>query len=283
MNVEDVLTKHKILFIPSGRDFLIRCLNPNHEDTNPSLRVDKITGIFHCFSCGIKGNIFSRFGEDRSKLEIKRQKLKQKIERIGLERVGLQIPEDAIFWEEDYRGISAATLQKFRAFTYEADFPNRIVFPIKDITGKISNFCARSFDTFAKPKYKFYPPNMSSPLFPMMNKPKFGTIILVEGIFDMLNLYDKGITWVMTPFGTQTVTEEKLDLLRLLGVTDLHIMFDGDDPGQKAAKVAEEAADSKGFLVRNIDLREYFDEGADPGSLTVNQIRKLKQKEWPEY
>jgi DNA primase len=116
----------------------------------------------------------------------------------------------------------------------------------------------------------------------MTNKPKFSTIVLVEGIFDMLKLYDNGITFVMTAFGTQTMNEDKLGLLRMLGVHELHVLFDGDEAGQAAAEKIIPLADGMGFNTKNIVLTNYFDEGADPGSLTKEQIRKLKTREWPE-
>ena len=54
----DLLTEKGIDFKVQGNDAVIKCLNPEHDDTNPSMRVDKITGVFHCFSCGFKGNKF---------------------------------------------------------------------------------------------------------------------------------------------------------------------------------------------------------------------------------
>lgn len=284
MNVIDVLTKYKVHFIPSGNDYLIKCLNPNHEDSNPSMRVDKVTGIFHCFACGHKGNLFTNYGIEQSKLDILRNKIKKKVEQVTMERVGLQMPEDAVYWDTRYRNIEAETYKRFKAFTYEDQFPNRLVFPLFDITGKITNFCSRSFDAFEKKqRYKFYPPGASTPLFPMTVKPVYSTIVIVEGIFDMLNMYDKGVKYCVTAFGTQTVDEEKLSLLRMMGVSEIHLMFDGDTPGQDAAQKLIPFMESKGFLVKNIDLRQYFGEGTDPGGLTSEQVNKLRMKEWPEY
>ena len=54
MTVEELLQEKRLDFKVSGRDYLVKCLNPEHEDTNPSMRIDNITGIFHCFSCGIQ-------------------------------------------------------------------------------------------------------------------------------------------------------------------------------------------------------------------------------------
>jgi DNA primase len=277
MNVEEVLNKQKLPFKPSGNDFLIKCLNPDHDDSNPSMRVDRVTGIFHCFSCGFKGNIFSRYGLTQSYLDKIRKNLQNKIEKIKLEQVGLQIPERAVFFDEDYRNIAASTYLKFKAFRYEDEFPNRLVFPILDITNKIVAFTARSFDDFTKPKYKVHPPKATIPLYPLLAKPKQGSIILVEGIFDLLNLYDKDVTNVMCCFGTQTLNEEKLGLLRLLGIHNIDIFFDGDEPGQNAAEKVKALAESMGFEVRNIVY-----DGFDPGSLSVQQIERLKRTKWQE-
>ena len=59
MTVEELLVEEKIQFKVSPADFVVKCLNPEHDDTNPSMRIDKITGVYNCFSCGFKGNIFN--------------------------------------------------------------------------------------------------------------------------------------------------------------------------------------------------------------------------------
>ena len=51
MIAEDLLKEKGIPYQLSGKDVKIICLNPEHDDTNPSLRVDRITGVMHCFSC----------------------------------------------------------------------------------------------------------------------------------------------------------------------------------------------------------------------------------------
>ena len=76
MRVDDLLTEKNIDFKVTGRDYVVKCLNPEHDDKNPSMRIDQVTGIFHCFSCGFRGNVFNHFGAVANFLEIKRQKLK---------------------------------------------------------------------------------------------------------------------------------------------------------------------------------------------------------------
>ena len=74
MNVEELIQKKKLVYRQQGADFVVHCLNPEHDDSNPSMRIDRITGIFHCFSCGFKGNVFKYFDDPVSFLEQKRAK-----------------------------------------------------------------------------------------------------------------------------------------------------------------------------------------------------------------
>ena len=78
MTVEELLAEEKIPFKVSPADFIVKCLNPEHDDTNPSMRIDKVSGIFNCFACGFKGNIFQLYGEKANYMQIKRELLKQK-------------------------------------------------------------------------------------------------------------------------------------------------------------------------------------------------------------
>jgi len=275
----ELVERQQIPYKLSGRDILIPCLNPEHDDANPSMRVDSITGIFHCFSCGYKGNILTRFNVAVSKLHTSRERLKEKLENIKTETVGLSIPENAVYWEKDYRNISAATYKKFKAFTYESEeFSNFLVFPIYDITGKISCFVGRNLDDFAKPKYKVYPRKAYVPVYPMTAKPIMGSIVLVEGIFDMLNLHDKGITNAMAAFGTQTISEEKLKLIQLLGVQTIYVFFDGDEAGEAAAAKLKDIIFNLGMKSENIYWKD-----RDPGSLSALQIERLAKNKWPMY
>lgn len=39
---------------------LNKCINPNHADKNPSCLFSK--NIFHCYSCGVSGDIYDAVG-----------------------------------------------------------------------------------------------------------------------------------------------------------------------------------------------------------------------------
>lgn len=273
MNVEELLIAKSIPYIPKGKDFVVKCLNPEHADRNPSMRIDRITGIFNCFSCEYKGNVFYLFGEKANQLQIKKELLKKKIREKRAESIGLPFPSNAVPYVGTWRDIQKATYSKFEAFqSIDSEFIGRIVFPIRDISGRIVAFNARH-TTGGTPKYLISPSGARLPLFPAAIEPIKDTVILVEGIYDMINLHDKGLTNAVCCFGTKNINEDKLSLLKLRGVDSVDIFFDGDEPGQKAAEKVKFLAEKVGLFTRNINI-----EDTDPGELSLPTVQKLKQK-----
>lgn len=274
MTVEELLNKKKIPYQEANRDFLIQCLNPLHSDDNPSMRVDRVLGIYHCLSCGEKGNLFFKFGENSNKLTIKAERVRRKIEDIRAESIGLQMPNDAVPLTAPYR-VGLEVLDKFGAFrSAKTDFIGRIWFPIKDVRGRIAAFHGRAENPFEKPKYKTYPGGSKLPLYPLEQfKAIQGSAIVVEGIFDMLNLQQHGLTNVVCAFGTTGMSAPKMQLLKLLGVTCIDVCFDPDEAGQKGAEEVKELADSMYIKTRIINLK-----GDDPGDLSKSAVLKLQQQ-----
>ena len=181
------------------------------------MRVDRITGVYNCFSCGFKGNIFNYFDAPSNPLDIRREKVRRKIE------------EKSIFcWIEDAKKLYAVcrqlaritpeTYKLFGAFLHpDKPFTGRISFPIKDLTGRIVAFNCRTQSPTDVPKYLIHPPKAVLPLYPSQVRPIKGRVILVEGIFDMLNLHDKGLENAICCFGTRNIDVEKLKLLKMQG------------------------------------------------------------------
>lgn len=275
MEVEQLLNQKKIPFEVSGKDFKIVCLNPEHDDSNPSLRVDRITGIFHCFSCGFKGDLFSFFEEKANYLAQKRELFKRKIQQKLAENVGLEMPKNYLVYDRAWRGISGQTFKDFEAFEHnDSDYIGRIVFPIRGISGKILGFNGRALSPEKAPKYHITPAGSKFPLFPARVSHTLGRVILVEGIFDMLNLYDKGMKNVVCCFGTQKLTKDKLILLKVQGVTGIDILFDNDEAGQAATKKAVELIESLEMTTRVVTLPKTIN---DAGELTAQQVIRLKE------
>lgn len=274
MDVIELLNKEKLIYTVSGQDFQIKCLNPDHDDHNPSLRVDKVTGVMHCFSCGFRGNIFTHFGKVQSAKEVRLHKLRSKITETRAENVGLKMPAKAMPFVGSFRGISAETLAKYEAFTHvQKEYAGRLVFPIRDMSGKTRVFLGRGLNSNIIPKYMIHPRGSKMPLFPAMPDIIEGTIILVEGIFDALNLIDKGLTNAVCCFGTNNMDIYKISLLKIIGVQGIHILFDGDDAGQSAAEKVAEICDEAQLFSNILPIAR----GTDPGDLTQQRVEDLKE------
>lgn len=274
--VLELLSKNGHIPKISGRDYVIRCLNPEHDDSNPSFRIDRVTGIAHCFSCGFKTNIFKHFGVFTNPVPIKIAKLKQKLQDLMITTNGLDFPVGATPWLKPFRGISVKTLKQFEAF-YTAQveqLQDRIVFPIKDVTSKTQVFVARHTLSQGNPRYVNYPRGVQMPLYPQ-RLPNTQNLILVEGIFDMLNLWDKGLPVAVATFGTNTLNsdaQEKLLPYKAQGITKIWIMFDGDEAGRTAARALEPIIQDCGFLVEQIHLAD----DQDPGELSAEDVTSIK-------
>lgn len=276
--VLELLTSKGLAPRASGRDYLIKCLNPDHDDSNPSFRVDKSTGIAHCFSCGFKTNIFKYYGLFSNPTGVRVAKLKEKLKDIKTMYSGQDMPAGATQCSISYRNISVETLRKFEAFTtYQVEeLQDRLVFPIYDVRGNIAVFQARHMLSSGNPKYINYPAGIQLPIYPTKYKPGFNSAVLVEGMFDMLNLYDKGLTNVTCVFGTNTLQKDtslKLLPLKAQGITHIYLLFDGDKPGMDAAQKLKPLLEQLEFVVEIINLPDDM----DPGSLDQDYVDSINE------
>lgn len=276
--VLDLLNKQGLTFTVSGRDYLIRCLNPDHNDSNPSCRVDKVTGITHCFSCGFKANLFKHFGIVGNFTSIKVAKLKDKLRELSQNFNGVEFPEAVTPMTKVFRGISTQTLREFDAFYVNSgsDLSDRIWFPIKDIRGKPQVYVGRHLMSDGNPRYLNYPRSVTMPIYPEIFKERYRSAVLVEGIFDMLNLWDKGLRNVCCTFGTSTMFKEpelKLLGLKAQGITKIYLMYDGDKPGQEAMTKLQPILEELGYQVEKIVLEE----DSDPGELSQEYVDSIKE------
>lgn len=276
--VVDLLNSEGITFVPSGRDYLIKCLNPEHQDNNPSLRIDKLTGIGHCFACNYRVNIFKHFNKVVNYQSIRVIQLQEKIASIKSSSIGLSLPKKFIPFTRSYRNISANTYKEFEAFESNSLLENRIIFPMRDTTGKIVAFNGRHKESHIKPRYKIYPEHVTIPMFPGKITPVNNAIVLVEGIFDFLNLYDKGLKNALAILGTNALysqhkglNKDKISILKLHGIQRIFIMFDGDEAGRRAASLLKPELEKINFITEIIDLPD----DTDPGELSQEDIKSI--------
>ena len=127
---------------------------------------------------------------------------------------------------------------------YYDRFRDRVVFPIHDLSGRVLGFGGRVLDD-ALPKY------LNSPESPVYHKSRslYGihqarhhcrqqsAVFVVEGYFDALSLYQRGVQNVVATLGT-ALTAEHVRLLRgFIGETGhVVLVYDSDQAGIRAAE-----------------------------------------------
>lgn len=275
--VEEVLKTKNVPYRSQGKDFVIKCLNPEHPDNNPSTRVDKSSGLFNCFSCGFKGNIFTYFNILNNTASIRVSKLKQKLTDLIQHSKPLEMPELYVPFCKNYRGISPETYKHFGAFTTHSveELSDRICFPARNSSGDIVAFIGRHLLSDSNPRYKNYPKGAKIPLVPSKLEKSNSSLVLVEGIFDMLNLYDKGLTNVVASMGTTTISkdnaQDRFMTFKAQGVNKVYILFDGDDAGRKASQSLKPILEDIGLTVEILELPD----DTDPGELSASEIKSL--------
>ncbi len=132
---------------------------------------------------------------------------------------------------------------------------NRLIFPIRDASGKVVAFGGRALGD-DKAKY------INSPESPVYKKSRvlYGLYearealrrdkeaIIVEGYFDLLRCVDAGIENVVATCGTALTTEQAKLLKRY--VSSVLVVYDGDEAGKRAALRSVGLLVAAGFSVR---------------------------------
>lgn len=156
-------------------------------------------------------------------------------------------------------------------------FRGRIMFPIRDLTGRVVGFSGRILGE-GEPKYLNSPDSLiyqkSSVLYGMdlaKNEIKKANLaVLVEGNIDVLSSHQAGVKNVVAPLGT-ALTQGQIGLLMRFAESAA-LAFDTDLAGDGATRRGIEMAESAGLNIRVVHL-----EGHDPDDM----IRK-SQVSWSE-
>lgn len=260
-------------------EIVMRCFSGEHEDSNPSLSFNVEKGVFNCFSCGFSGDtnkLYSLLGVKSTIAPITKQgykikRLKEKLEMITSSK-GIFLPEPRINFMSDFRGISGKTMQKFEAFLTDYEgLEDYLCFPIyqnkrlRFIEGRYRVTDAdKSIIKYMRKPAKV---DVLDVLFPVDHVTDFSRIILVEGLFDVINLHDLGFTNSLCIFGTNNFGPAKAKMLDEYGCTEVIILMDGDSAGRTAAQKIKKILDQRAIASIVIDLPD----GKDPGNLTPEE------------
>lgn len=266
----------------------IKCISGLHDDQNPSLQFNLDKNIFHCFSCGYSGGYkkllkdlgVNTFIEFDTKQGYKIKKLKDKLNDKYFP-AEVKLPTDIIKYNFDFKGVAGNVIKEFGAFTTrQHGLSDYLCFPITQY-GKIRFIEGRykllNVQTDS-PKYLRKPANamvrdLAFPLDKVQNK---NHLILVEGLFDMLNLWQHGYKNSVCIFGTNNFDQPKAKLLDDHGVKKCTIFMDNDISGIRAAK-------SISALLETRDIETTIvtpPDGKDPGELNKYEIMKVFGEEY---
>lgn len=144
-------------------------------------------------------------------------------------------------------------------------YNGRIMFPLKDLSGRIVGFSGRRYDGLKENKYVN---TKGTPIFQKGNilynyydaresVRKKNQVIVMEGFMAAIRSITIGIKNVVSLMGT-AMTKEQVDLLKRLSM-NIILCFDGDEPGRHATVTNGEELQKQGFNVRVVELTDGLD------------------------
>ncbi len=162
--------------------------------------------------------------------------------------------------------------------TYDV-FRARLMFPLKDHLDRVVGFSARALLSNQEPKY------INSPETPVFHKDQFlyglnlakthikqeKKAIIVEGQFDMISPYQKGVKNIVASMGT-ALTTRQAGLIKRYADTVI-LMLDSDTAGVTAALRGIEAIKMQELNIFVVQLPKKY---KDPDELAQESISKLK-------
>jgi DNA primase len=165
---------------------------------------------------------------------------------------------------------------------YYDRFRDRVMFPIRDVRGRVIAFGGRIIEQ-GEPKY------LNSPETALFHKGRelyalyetrrarsnLKRLLIVEGYMDAVRLHQAGINYAVATLGTATTPEHFKRIFRL--VNEVVFAFDGDKAGRAAAWRALQHALPEAREGREIRFL-FLPEGHDPDTLVGEEGREAFEK-----
>lgn len=287
MNVEEMLKIKGIPYEDRGENVKLHCLNPHHNDKNPSLEIRKSDGLFHCWSCGFSGNIYTLqkllFGKDNiifkiNPIQVSKSKKYKKsyptIKIIGelqnpfnnlevmkfLRSIGITRDEFIHKYEIKYSIYTEMIADNLRE-DIETNFTKmqeRVCIPIYH-NSKLINMECRTYkgDT---PKVKYVKGGSVNTLFNWQNIDKSKTVVTTESVKNFCKIWN---VYPNTVALFHNIPTDKQ--LKMLNECNSIIHFGDNDEGffgndKRDGTLQRLAKNYKGKLFLTWDKREYYKE-----------------------
>jgi DNA primase len=166
------------------------------------------------------------------------------------------------------RGIKEETAKHFGVgfFPGRGSMSGRVVIPIENERGELVAYAGRSIDG-TEPKYKVPTGFVKGAVLFNFHRVSGEEVIVVEGFFDSLKVWQSGNVNVVGLMGCSLSVEQQELLARFKKIV---LLLDGDDAGRRATdEIAARLVHS--HFVRAINL----DAGRQPDQLSSEELRNL--------
>lgn len=277
--------------VEDGTEIRIPC--PLCGDDHSRLYIEAETGVWICFRCQERGDLFDLFhralGMEPTEAFEARRKVRFRTEPRFRFGGNIPTPVPGVTLPDDYEPMSTyahnGDLTNYlesrhvpyaRAVSYEIGFceegpyAGRIIIPV-EYHKQLYTFVARALDPAVEPKV-LYPAGSrrSDVVFNLdrlerLQHPR--PLIITEGVFDALRLPNQAVAILGSQMSAQQITL----LGRLpVGWRPFIIMLDGDDAGRKASLQIHRSLWSHGIPHTEARLPE----GTDPSDAPEDVLRK---------
>jgi DNA primase len=198
------------------------------------------------------------------------------------ENVPLSFKLDNLKTDHGYfaeRGLTPQTVELFGlGFCAKGTMSGRVVIPIHNVEGELVGYCGRwpGQPPEERPKYKL-PSGFkkSAEVFNLdraMTEEQGLPLIVVEGFFDVMKLWQLGFHRVVSIMGSSLSSHQEEALVNAsVSRSGIILMFDEDDAGRVGREKALVRL-SRRMFVRVVPLSQ---EGAQPDHLTENELHAL--------
>ena len=275
----------------SGRDQYRGCCPIHGGEGREAFHANLSRNVFHCFACGAAGTVLDFVAAmEQCSLREAAMKLacfialapapagpKQLVTRKSNSSAPLGFTLRGVDTAHPYlaaRGIRTPTALQFGVGFYRGSgiFAGRLVIPIHNERGELAAYCGRAVDG-TQPRYRFPAGFAKSEfVFNLHRAAAAGqsTVVVVEGFFDCLKVYQAGVTAVVALMGAELYEAQKRALLRQF--QNIILMLDGDTAG-RCATAAITAQLRPYTTVHVIHLAD----GVQPDQLTTEAAREILQ------
>lgn len=232
-----------------GNEFVSCC--PFHDERTPSFYFNLEKKVYHCFGCGISGNLvdFVKRVEGNSWKDVLKKidknlvlKRKEKSYDKGLnetlEKEFLSFFDIAILGSKfvEKKIGELIGIDRFKLKCKVVGDKGWIVFPVWDYQSRFIGYVMRLV-SYSKKEYKTYG-KVKDYLYGEWLLESDKDMVLVEGVFDVIGL-SRYVDNVVGLFGT-VVTDEQLlrikNIVDIFNVRKVYVMFDPDDSGKREGR-----------------------------------------------